>query len=171
MTLIYPGSFDPVTLGHIDIAARSAKIATCLIVAVLHNPAKQSLFSVKERTAFLQDAFGNINNIKVCSFDGMLVDFAAQHNATAILRGVRNIADFEAETNAAAYNKLLSSGGLETIFLPSNPNHTYISSSAVRELASFIYSNNRNDAPLSNMVTPVVQSALEQKFSRRTAVR
>jgi len=164
MTLIYPGSFDPVTLGHIDIAMRGAKIATQLIVAVLHNPGKQSLFSVEERVAFLQGALGSMNNIEITYSGGMLVELAAQKGATAILRGVRGISDLENETNAAAYNKLLSSNEIETILLPASQAHSHISSSAVREIASLIYSNNLCDSVLATMVGANVQEALRRKY-------
>ena len=160
MTLIYPGSFDPVTLGHMDIAARGAKLACRLVVAVLDNTNKKPLFSTEERMALLQDALGHINNIEIDSFSGLLADYVKQKNATAILRGLRTPGDFESEARYAAFNKLLSNVEIETVFIPASPSLSYISSSIVRE-AAFHISNN---SALCNMVTPHVQAALENRI-------
>lgn len=171
MTLIYPGSFDPITLGHIDIAMRGAKIATTLVVAVLHNPEKKPLFTLDERVRLLKNELGSISNIDICSFDGMLVELAAEKGATAILRGLRGISDFEAETNLAIYNKLLSDTNVETVFLVADALHTHVSSSGAKEVASLIYGNNLCDNPLDTVVSKNVKNALKQKFSRHRAVR
>lgn len=166
MTLLYPGSFDPVTLGHIDIAVRGAKIAERVIVALLHNPHKAGTFTMEERIAFLQEAFRDIPNIEVGHYDGMLVDYVKSTGATAILRGVRSITDFETETRNAIYNKMLSEtfGSYETLLLPANPAYAHVSSTAIREMASFIYKNNLSPAPLGNMVTPNIQEVLKARF-------
>jgi len=136
MTLIYPGSFDPVTTGHVDIAKRGASVAGGLIVAVLDNPKKKTMFSVKERVMLLQSVFENVPGIEVDSFSGLLAEYAVKRGAKAILRGLRNPNDFENETRYASYNSQLS-GGIETIFLPSNPALSFVSSSIVRELMAY----------------------------------
>ena len=173
MTLIYPGSFDPVTLGHIDMALRGAKIANRLIVAVLVNPNKTSLFSIEERVALLQGELGEISNIEIDSFTGMLAEYAKIKQATAILRGLRGSSDYESEARYAIYNRMLSaetglnngSDGIETMYLPASPVYSFVSSSAVREMAPLIYSGNLSDAPLNNMVSKRVKSALQKHFN------
>jgi len=175
MTLIYPGSFDPVTLGHIDIATRGSGLADRLIVAVLENVGKKSLFSVEERLAFLRKAFGHIKNIEIASFSGLLADYAKGENVTAILRGLRTSGDFESESKYAVYNRLLSVGaetgpesgsksGIETIFITASPSLSFISSSIVREAAFHIYTSNLSDDALCNMVDPNVKAALKSHF-------
>jgi len=166
LTLIYPGSFDPVTLGHVDIAIRAAAIATRLVVAVLENPHKTPLFSTERRVALLQDALGHVSNIEIDSFSGLLAEYA-QYKAdgtTAIVRGLRTPGDFESEARYATYNVKLS-GGIETIFIPASPSLSYIASSIVREAAFHIYSNKSDDVALRNMVSSKVQSALRARFS------
>ena len=164
MTLIYPGSFDPVTLGHIDIALRSAKIASRLIVAVLVNPNKKPAFTIQERVGFLQHELGSISNVEIDSFSGLLAEYAKLKSATAIVRGLRNGADFENEANYAALNRLLSDG-IETIYIQANSIYSFVSGSAVREIVSHIYSSNLSTTALGNLVTPTVQKALEQRFN------
>ena len=165
MTLIYPGSFDPVTLGHTDIAIRGAKIATRLIVAVLDNTNKQPLFSTAERIALLQDTLGHIRNIEVDSFSGLLAEYTKRKHATAILRGLRGPGDLESEARYATCNSLLSSNNIETIFITASPSLSFISSSIVREAAFHISTSNLDDSALRNMVSPSVQDALKKRFS------
>ena len=160
MTLIYPGSFDPVTLGHIDIALRGAKLASLLIVAVLDNSNKKPLFSTKERIALLQESLGHVANIQVDSFSGLLVEYVRQKQATAILRGLRSPGDYETESRYAVCNKVISVASIETIFLTASPSLSFISSSIVREAAFYI----SNNSALCNMVTPHVQKALENRI-------
>ena len=188
MTLIYPGTFDPVTLGHLDIALRGAKIASRLIVAVLSNPHKTPTFSVQERVEFLKGELGSVNNIEIDSFSGLLAEYAKTKCATAIVRGLRSSADFDAEVNYATLNRLLSAdkenhakrafdyqrnlqffteGGIETIYIPANPAYSFISSSAVREISSYIYTSSLSDTALSNLVTSTVQKALEKRFKNQ----
>ena len=162
MTLIYPGSFDPVTLGHVDIALRGAKIATRLIVAVLDNTNKKPLFSTAERVAFLQDALGHVSNIAIDSFSGLLVDYVKQQSATAILRGLRSPGDFESEARYATCNRLLSTNSLETIFITASPSLSFISSSIVREAAFYIGS--LDESALGAMVSPTVLDALKKIY-------
>jgi len=158
MTLIYPGSFDPVTLGHIDIALRGSKLATRLIVAVLDNPNKKSLFTVNERVELLKDAFRGNNKIEIDSFSGLLVNYVAQRNATAILRGLRSPGDFETEARYAACNKVLSQE-IETVFLSASPHLAHVSSGIVREIAAM--GEGENIKTMENtMVTPAVRVAL-----------
>jgi len=130
------------------------------VVAVLDNSNKKPLFSTKERVALLQESLGHIKNIEIGSFSGLLVEYAKQKGATAVLRGLRTSGDFESESRYAAYNKLLSNVELETIFIPASPSLSYISSSIVRE-AAFHISNN---SALCNMVTPHVQIALQNRI-------
>jgi len=156
MKLIYPGSFDPITTGHVDIAKRGAKLAAKLIIAVLDNPHKKTLFSVEERISLLKTTFAEEKNIEIDSFSGLLADYVKHQNADAVLRGLRSPADLESETRYAACNNLLS-GGVDTIFLSASPGFSHISSSIVREIA--VYGTN-----FISMVTPAVQDALIKKF-------
>ena len=134
---IYPGSFDPVTFGHMDIITRSAQIVDELIVGVLNNSAKNSLFSLEERVSMIKEMTKDMPNVKVASFDGLLVDFMNEIDATIIVRGLRAVTDFEYELQIAQTNKLLSRGGLDTIFLTTSLEYAYLSSSSVKEIASF----------------------------------
>lgn len=172
MILLYPGSFDPVTNGHIDIALRGVKLAKELIVSVVDNPNKNSFFSVDERKSLLKNAFHGYDNIEIESFSGLLADYARTKGVTAILRGLRTPADFEAESRYAIYNKMLSTermneieaNGIETIFITASPNLSYISSSIVREAAMYIYKNDTNSkTALETMVPTDVITALERK--------
>jgi len=159
MTLVYPGSFDPVTLGHIDIATRGAKLCTRLIVAVLDNPNKNPRFSTAQRTALLEDALGHITNIEIAAFSGLLVDFAKSNQATAILRGLRSASDAETEARYAASNAALAD--IDTVFLAASPQFSFISSSIVREAAFHI----SNKKMLHKMVTPTVAEALTDLYN------
>ena len=133
---IYPGSFDPVTLGHLDIIERAAKIVDELVVAVLMNGSKSPLFTVTERVDMLREVTKHIGNVKVMSFSGLLVDFAKEINASIIIRGLRAITDFEYELQMAQTNHILNDK-IDTVFLTSNLEYSYRSSSTVKEVASF----------------------------------
>ena len=133
---IYPGSFDPVTFGHLDIIERSAGIVDELIVAVLINSAKKSLFSVSERVKMLSEMLDGHDNIKVESFDGLLVDYARSKNASIIVRGLRAVTDFEYELQIAQMNRTIY-GEIDTIFLTTSLEYAYLSSSIVKEVASY----------------------------------
>jgi len=166
MTLIYPGSFDPVTIGHIDIALRGAKLGPRLIVAVLDNPAKDAFFTASQRMDFLKESFADCPNIEVDTFSGLLAEYARLQRADAILRGLRSPGDFESEYRYAAANRELTSG-IETIFIPANPSYAHISSSIVREAAKYIYSSGPSDSAdsaIRKMVPAVVATALEKKL-------
>ncbi len=134
---IYPGSFDPVTLGHLDIIKRASRIFDEVIVGVLNNPQKSPLFSVEERVKILEEVTADLPNIKIESFSGMMADYARKNNIQVSIRGLRGISDFEYENQTAQYNSRLSNGDLETVFLVTSPEYSYISSSGVKEVASF----------------------------------
>ena len=133
---MYPGSFDPVTRGHLDIIKRSSRMFDTLIVAVLNNSAKTPLFTVKEREEMLRECCKDIPNVKVMSFDGLTVNFAQQQHATVMVRGLRAVTDFEFEVQQALTNKKLNPE-LETMFVITDPEYMYLSSSMVRQVASF----------------------------------
>lgn len=133
---IYPGSFDPVTNGHIDIVKRAACIFDELIVAVLDNKAKTPLFLVEERVNMLKEVFKDMPNVKVISYEGLLVDFAREMDAKVIVRGVRAVTDFEYELQMSQTNRELSNS-VDTIFLTTSLEYAYLSSSTVKEVASY----------------------------------
>ena len=133
---IYPGSFDPVTLGHLDIIKRSAALVDHLIVGVLNNSTKTPLFSVDERVNMLKEVTKDIPNVEILSFSGLLVDFAREHNVQAIIRGLRAVTDFEYELQIAQTNHIENTD-IETIFLTTNLQYSYLSSTIVKEFASY----------------------------------
>ena len=133
---IYPGSFDPVTFGHLDIIERSAKIFDEVIIGVLNNSAKNALFTVEERVAMIEDLVRQYPNVIVDSFDGLLVDYAKRKEATVVIRGLRAVTDFEYEIQIAQTNKV-EYPELETIFLTTGLHYSYLSSTIVREFASY----------------------------------
>lgn len=134
---IYPGSFDPVTFGHLDVIRRAADIFDELTVSVLNNKLKTPLFSVEERVKILQKAVRDIPNVKVESFSGLLVDYARSRDVHVVIRGLRAITDFEYELQNAQTNAKLSDGALDTVFLTTSLEYAYLSSSSVKEIASF----------------------------------
>ena len=134
---IYPGSFDPVTYGHLDIIKRAANIVDHLTVAVLNNNVKTPLFSVEERVNILKEVTKDIPNVSVESFQGLLIDYAKEKNIHVSVRGLRAITDFEYELQIAQTNSKLSNGELDTIFLTTSLEYSYLSSSSVKEIASF----------------------------------
>jgi pantetheine-phosphate adenylyltransferase len=133
---IYPGSFDPCTLGHLDIIKRSCKLFDVVYVGVLNNSQKNSLFSVEERVNMIKELTKDMPKVKVMSFDGLLVDFAKEIGVSTVIRGLRAITDFEYELQIAQSNKAQYSG-LETIFLTTDIHYSYLSSTIVREFASY----------------------------------
>ncbi len=134
-TAICPGSFDPVTLGHLDIISRAAKMFDKLIIAVLDNSAKKPSFTLVERVALIKKATMGINNIEILSFSGLLVDFAKSIDASVIVKGLRAVSDFEYEFQMALINKELYPN-IDTVFLTSDSKYMYLSSSVVKEIAS-----------------------------------
>ena len=133
---IYPGSFDPVTYGHLDIIERAASISDELIVGVLQNKAKTPLFSVEERVIMLGEVTKNLKNVKIVPFEGLLIDFAKQMDAKVIVRGLRAITDFEYELQMSQTNRKLNAD-VETLFLTTSLDYSYLSSTTVKEVASF----------------------------------
>ena len=157
MKVIYPGSFDPITIGHLDIIKRLNDMVDEVVIAILINEAKHSLFSIKERKQLIEKDIEEykLENVKVKTFEGLLVDFAKKENSKIIVRGIRAIADYEYEMNIAQFNTNLYPG-LETIFLLSDPKFSFISSSGVRELASF-------GGDVSKFVSKNVKKAIYEK--------
>ena len=155
---IYPGSFDPVTYGHIDIIERASDIFDELIVAVLGNSAKRPLFSVDERVNILKEVLADIPNVKVQSYEGLLVDFAMESNAGVIVRGLRAVTDFEYELQLAQTNKVLN-GGVDTLFLTTSLDYAYLSSSTVKEVASY-------GGDIDKFVPPLVKKLTYEKFGK-----
>ncbi len=153
---VYPGSFDPVTNGHIDIVERGLKLFDKIIVAILHNSSKEFLFPVEERMEMIEMSFKNIPNIEVDTFDGLLVDYAKKKNANTILRGMRAVSDFEYEFQLALMNRRLSRE-IQTVFLMTGLRWIFTSSSIIKEAA-------RYGGNIEGMVPPVVNNKLKEKF-------
>lgn len=158
---ICPGTFDPITSGHLDIIVRASGLLDELIVAVALSPEKGGgpLFSVEQRVAFITEATQHLTNVSVCAFDTLLVDFAEREGATAIIKGLRAVTDFEREFQMAALNWRLDSH-VETIFIMAIPEYMYLSSSAVKEIA-------RHGGSVRGLVPEHVAAALERTFSAR----
>ena len=134
---VYTGSFDPVTNGHMDIIRRAAEIFEELTVSVLNNTQKTPLFSVEERVKILEEATKDLPNVQIDSFSGLLVDYAREKDLHVIVRGLRAITDFEYELQMAQTNRMLSHGKIDTVFLTTSLEYAYLSSSSVKEIASF----------------------------------
>jgi pantetheine-phosphate adenylyltransferase len=158
---VYPGTFDPPTLGHIDVAERAAKLFDEVMVAVGANMAKTPLLSTEERIGALRACLGHISNVKITSFDGLLVEFATEVGARAIVRGLRANADFEHEFQMALVNRRLQPN-LETVLLITNWDYTYLSSSIVREVAVL---GGRFERMVPEGVIPYVEAALRRRNS------
>ena len=133
---IYPGSFDPATFGHIDMIQRSAQIVDELVVAVLINSAKSPLFSVEERVSMLEEITGHIPNVRIQSFNGLLIDYAREVGASIIIRGLRAVTDFEYELQIAQTNRIVNAQ-VDTVFLTTSLEYAYLSSTIVKEVASY----------------------------------
>ena len=159
---IYPGSFDPVTYGHLDIIRRSCKIVDELVVGVLNNKAKTPLFSVEERVRILEEVTKDLPNVKVMAFDGLLVEFAKQIGAKVIVRGLRAITDFEYELQMSQTNHKLEPD-LETMFLTTSIEYSYLSSTTVREIAAY-------GGDVSQFVPEAVAGELEAKMKAKRRV-
>ena len=153
---IYPGSFDPVTFGHIDVIERSSKLVDQLIVGVLNNNTKSPLFSVDERVNMLKEATKGLSNVEIISFSGLLVDFAQSHNIHIIVRGLRAITDFEFELQMAQTNRIINPD-IDTIFLTTNLKYAYLSSSNVKEVAMY-------NGDISKFVPEFVINKVYEKF-------
>ena len=153
---IYPGSFDPITLGHLDIIKRAASVMDRLIIGVLNNSAKNSLFTPEERVAIIKECTSDIPNVEVESFDGLLVDFADKKQAHIIVRGPRAISDFEYELQIAQTNRKVNPK-VDTVFFSTSEEYSYISSSIVKEYAMY-------GGDVSHFVTPYVETCLKAKI-------
>ena len=156
---VYPGSFDPVTFGHLDIITRSAKLVDELIVGVLVNNAKSPLFSVEERVKILEKTVENLPNVKVIPFEGLLVDFARKMDAGLVIRGLRAITDFEYELQMAQTNHKMEPD-VETVFLTTSLDYSYLSSTTVKEVAAF-------GGDISQFVPGIVADLIEEKMNKR----
>lgn len=152
---IYPGSFDPVTFGHLDVIKRSAKLVDELIVGVLNNKAKSPLFSVEERVRMLDEVTKDMPNVKIIPFEGLLVDFARKMDAGMVIRGLRAITDFEYELQMAQTNHKMEPE-VETVFLTTSLEYSYLSSTTVKEVAAF-------GGDISQFVPPIVMENIEKK--------
>ena len=152
-----PGTFDPITSGHLDIITRAAQLFDEVVVAVAASAGKRPLFTLEERTALVEEVVVPLSNVRVKPFTGMLVDFARQEGAQVVIKGLRAITDFEYEFQQAALNIQLD-GSAETMFIMSPPEYMYLSSSVVREIASL-------GGPVGRFVPPCVEAALRAKFA------
>ena len=156
VTAIYPGSFDPPTNGHLDLVERGSKIFDELVVAILRNPEKSPLFSIGERRKMLEDLTGDFKNVRVDVFDGLTVDYAARVKASAVLRGIRALSDYEYELQMALMNRKLRPE-LETVFMMPAEKYSYLSSRLVREVA-------RLGGDVSKLVPELVEQRLKEKL-------
>jgi pantetheine-phosphate adenylyltransferase len=156
---VYPGMFDPVHNGHVDVIQRSRQIFDELIVAVVANPSKEPLFSMKERLEMIDEATSDLSNFRIVAFDGLLIDLVARERADCIVRGIRAISDFEYEFQMALMNRKLRST-VETVFLMPHEKYTYISSRLIKEVASF-------GTSVAGMVPLIVEKKLAEKYPPR----
>ncbi len=154
---VFPGSFDPVTVGHIDLIERSAAVFDQVIVAVACNQEKTPLFTVPERIKMIEDIFINSNNVQVETFSGLLIDYMEHTNVNVVIRGLRAVSDFEYEFQMALMNRKLAPG-IETFFMTSSALYTYVSSRIVKELASL-------GGDVSDLVHPLVEAKIKAKYS------
>jgi pantetheine-phosphate adenylyltransferase len=153
---IYPGSFDPITNGHVDIIERGLKIFDKVIVSILNNPNKKSLFTVEERVDLIENSLKGVKNVSVKSFDGLLVDFAGQVNADVIIRGMRAVSDFDNEFHMAMMNRRLNRQ-IQTVFLMTGMRWVFTSSSGIKEVAAF-------GGSVAGIVPPYVEQKLKEKY-------
>lgn len=154
---VYPGSFDPVTYGHLDIIERASKVVDEVIVAVLVNSGKNPLFSMDERVEMLKEATKNFNNVRVATFQGLTIDFAKEVGAKVMVRGLRAVSDFESEMQIAQTNHSLNPE-IDTMFFTTSLEYAFLSSTIVREVASY-------GSDVSHFVPAIVEKKLQEKFS------
>ncbi len=155
---VYPGSFDPVTLGHQDIIERTAKMMDRVIIGVLKNNSKSPLFSVEERVKMLEEITAHLPNVEVQSFEGLLVDFVHQNHAQVVVRGLRAITDFEYELQMAQTNRVIAPD-IDTIFLTTNLKYSYLSSSIVKEIAGY-------QGDIHSFLHPLVAEKVREKLNK-----
>jgi pantetheine-phosphate adenylyltransferase len=156
-TVLYPGTFDPITKGHMDLVKRACRLFDTVIIAIAESPSKKPMFGLEERVNLVREIFKGNTQVQVEGFNGLLAHFAQEKRALAVLRGIRAVSDFEFEFQLANMNRHLDPE-LESIFLTPSEKYSYISSSLVREVASL-------GGDITAFVDPIVQSALEKKFS------
>ena len=156
LTALCPGTFDPVTNGHVDIVERAARCFDSVVVAVLDNPGKQPLFSVDERVAMLKEALADVEGVEIDSFSGLLVDYARSRGAKVIVKGLRAVSDFDFELQMAQMNSHMA--GIETFFLPTSPKWSYLSSSLIKEVVRF-------GGDISGLVPSFVRDRLEERLA------
>ena len=157
ITAIYPGTFDPITRGHIDLVQRTSKMFSQVIVGVALNPGKNPVFSLEERLELAGRVLNHIDNVRVCAFQGLLVNFAREQGATVILRGLRAVSDFEYEVQLAGLNRRLSKDA-ETLFIAASQEYAFLSSGMVREIAAL-------GGDVSEFVHPDVEAALRRRLA------
>ncbi|PXW92623.1 phosphopantetheine adenylyltransferase [Streptohalobacillus salinus] len=155
---ICPGSFDPITYGHLDIIERAAKVFEHVIVAVFHNDSKEPLFTVEERMRLITEATAHIENVSIDRHGGLLMDYAREKQAEAVVRGLRAVSDFEYELQITSMNRKLNKN-VETFFIMSNNKYSFLSSSMVKEVAKY-------NANVADLVPPCVELALKRKFDQ-----
>lgn len=158
MIAVYPGSFDPVTMGHLDIIRRSARIADKLIVGILVNNSKQPVFTMAERFEMLQESVRDIPNVEVQTFEGMAIDFAKKNNANVIIRGLRVISDYETEMQIAQVNRSFDPN-IETLFMATSLEHSFLSSTIAKEVAFY-------GMEVEKLVPPAVVSKFKEKYNK-----
>jgi pantetheine-phosphate adenylyltransferase len=158
LTALCPGTFDPVTNGHLDIIGRASQTFEVVVVGVLENPSKQPMFTLEERVAMLKEACSGMPNVTVVSFRGLLVDFARSQGDAAIVKGLRAVSDYEYEIQMAQMNHRLA--GVETLFMPTSPNWSFLSSSLVKEVAQL-------GGNVSGLVPDHVRMALDDRLEDR----
>jgi pantetheine-phosphate adenylyltransferase len=157
-TAIYPGSFDPVTNGHIDVIERALKIFDKVIVTVGDNPEKKSLFSTEERIEMIKESTKHLKNLEIDSFSGLLLDYVKSKNSKIIVRGLRAVSDFEFEFQRALMNRVVDEN-IETIFIMTKEHYVYLNSSIIKEMAMF-------NSNLNGLVPEIVEKKLKEKFSK-----
>ena len=158
-TAVYPGSFDPVTYGHLDIIRRAAKMFDCLIIAVLNNSAKSPLFTADERVRMIREITADIPNLRIEKFDGLTIEFCHKMGAQFMVRGLRAVTDFEYELQIAQTNRVIAPD-IDTVFLTTNLKYSYLSSSIVKEIASY-------DGDIHSFVDPAVEREIRRKIRER----
>ena len=156
MIAVYPGSFDPVTLGHLDIISRTSQIADKLVVGVLVNSLKKPMFTMEERLEMLRESVKEFDNVEIQTFEGMTIDFARKNNAKVIIRGLRVISDYESEMQIAQVNRSIDPT-IETMFLSTGLEYSFLSSTIVKEVAFY-------DAGVEKLVPPIVAEKFKEKY-------